>query len=121
MAHIDLGRHILEAAGRAAAIAAGGAAAVTAAAATAGGQSAAVASLLSLRGGDAAAAAGDVGMLALALAVAQVPEGAQALHDRCGGGGGEGGLQVPARTLPNRAKLAERSCKGGCEASMRIW
>ncbi|KAG2443449.1 hypothetical protein HXX76_001806 [Chlamydomonas incerta] len=82
MAHIDLGRHILEAAGRAAAIAAGGAAAVTAAAATAGGQSAAVAALLALRGGDAAAAAGDVGMLALALAVAQVPEGAQALNDR---------------------------------------
>ncbi|KAG2443230.1 hypothetical protein HYH02_009303 [Chlamydomonas schloesseri] len=82
MAHIDLGRHVLEAAGRAAAIAAGGAAAVTAAAAAAGGQSAAVAALLALRGGDAAAAAGDVGMLALALAVAQVPEGAQALHER---------------------------------------
>ncbi|GLC49412.1 hypothetical protein PLESTB_000216500 [Pleodorina starrii] len=70
--NLDLGQHILAAASRAAALAA--------AAAASGGATAAAGG--ALRGADAAAAAGDLGILALALAVAQVPDGARALYDR---------------------------------------
>ncbi|GFR52696.1 hypothetical protein Agub_g15323, partial [Astrephomene gubernaculifera] len=75
LAKLHLGEGILSAAGRAAAIAA-------AAAAGAGGGAAAAAATVYLRSSDVAVSAGDLGMLSLALAVAQVPDGARALYDR---------------------------------------
>lgn len=62
-AQVDFGQHLLSAAGRAAA-------AATAAPST------------SSPSIDAAAVAGDLGLLSLALAVAQVPDGARVLYDR---------------------------------------
>ncbi|KAG2497263.1 hypothetical protein HYH03_004847 [Edaphochlamys debaryana] len=77
LANIDWGQHILVAAGRAANIAA------SAAAGSGGGGAGAGGGATSPPGiGDAAAAAGDLGLLALAVTVAQVPDGARALYDR---------------------------------------
>ncbi|KXZ42796.1 hypothetical protein GPECTOR_117g361 [Gonium pectorale] len=67
LSRLDFGQLLLAAAGRAATIAS-----ATAQPVYANGSSTA----------DAAAAAGDLGMLALAVAVAQVPDGARALYDR---------------------------------------
>ncbi len=64
-AQVDFGQHLLSAAGRAAA-----------AAATVSPPSSSSPSI------DAAAVAGDLGLLSLALAVAQVPDGARVLYDR---------------------------------------